>query len=260
MSCTQRPVSTVPPLSRSSVHERVDEAGAASFHDRPPAGVRHDGKEDAEGGGERGVERQHGVGADSRQEALCLVGREPPGEMGDRRQSGQAEAGHDDRITRRGPEGCEHRRNDGLGRLDQRPEEAGVLGAVLAEMRRRCRQPCRRPPRQRLRSRGWAKATVGPAKLHADPFEAEVHEKRRQRRHGLHGRADVVVEARQSELLGSTAAARARRPLEDLNVKAAPSTSAAAKPFGPDPTTTTSGVPPAGPHNSSTNDSAATMT
>ncbi len=45
--------------------EGVDEPSAPAFHERPPAGVSGDCEEDAEGGRERRVERQHGVRPDS---------------------------------------------------------------------------------------------------------------------------------------------------------------------------------------------------
>ncbi len=58
---------------------------------------------------------------------------------------------------------------------------------------------------------------LGPAKLHAEPLEVELEEERREGCHGLDGRADVVVEPRQGELLGSTPSARDGRPLEHLH-------------------------------------------
>ena len=113
--------------------ECVDEASTPSFHERPPPGVSDDGEKDAEGSRERCVEREHGVCADPGQEALGLVGREPPDEVGDRRHSSHCEAGHGDRVTRGVPERCEHSRDNRRGRLDQRSEQAEVLGAVRAQ-------------------------------------------------------------------------------------------------------------------------------
>jgi len=61
---------------------------------------------------------------------------------------------------------------------------------------------------------------LGPQQLHAEPLEVEIEEERRQGRHGLDCRADVVVEPRQGELRGSATSAGDAGPLEHLHAQA----------------------------------------
>ena len=66
-------------------HERVDQASAATFDDRPPSDVRRHRQEEPERRRHRRGEREHRVRAGARDQRLALGRREPLCQMRRRR-------------------------------------------------------------------------------------------------------------------------------------------------------------------------------
>ena len=74
-------------------HQRIGQPAAASLHHRPAHRVRRHRQEQPEGAGHWRTEREHRVRGHAAQQRTGLLGAEPLGQPGNRRQASQAEPG-----------------------------------------------------------------------------------------------------------------------------------------------------------------------
>ena len=201
--------------------ERLRQPLRAAARDRPADGMRAHHQHDAEGGANGRSQRQHRVGAAPGQQragALALEARAGKGLRGADR--AEAEAGQQQRMARRA-QGREQLAEERLRLAHERFEQPAVGIPVGAEPGRgRRHRPLQHHGRavvERVRER-----RPGVDRLEAVLGQRQPAQERRGERQRVDGRAGVVDEARQRQLVGAAAAADRRLPLEHGN----PATSA----------------------------------
>ena len=159
------------------------------------------------GSRERGAERQHRVGGGAGQQTPGLVGPEAPGQLGGGQQPGQAQAGHGQRVPGRGAQRGQHGRQDLVDVPGERGEEAAVGPGIGAQGGRgvvhRAPDGAGAPAVERVGESHGRRQQLDPSGRQVDALE----ERRRQHQR-VDGRAHVVQEARQGQLLGAAATAR----------------------------------------------------
>ena len=171
-------------------------------------------EEPSEGGGERAVEGEEGVGGAPCEEAPGSPGREPTGGEGRRQCRVEPEAGEGDGVARDAHEGAEdmvlEKRPVGRHTVEDPPvgrtvlpETGGGLGDGAVD-----------------ENRLLVLEGVGESHGSVNPFEpvigeGEGAEERRSGGEGVDGRADVVMEAREGELAGAGTSADLVGALDD---------------------------------------------
>ena len=193
---------------------RVGDRRAPAPGQRPAAVMGEGEQEQPDPGGGRGGQRQHRVGGGSRQQRPRPLGSEPAGDRGRRPRAGEEERGQRGRWPRRAAQAGQDRRGQVRAPGGQRADEAPVGGRVRAEAGRGPGDGAgdHRGPAavERVRERH-----LGVAEGHAAPGQPEPAEERRGQRERVRGRAGVVPEPGQGQLLGAASAAGDRRALDD---------------------------------------------
>lgn len=198
-----------------------DGLGAAAGHG-PAAGVRGQGEDQAYGAGGEAAERGHDVRDEPGEEGLGLLVAEAAHQPGRRGQTDKTEPGQRDRVAgqrcqRQGHEVPGQRVPPGQEALDQPAVRAGVArsegGGGLAD---RAGQHGGRAVGERVRH-----GQPGMQPLQAVPLQGEASEGGRVDTERVRGRARVVPEAGQGQLLRARSAAHGALRLEHGDREAA---------------------------------------
>jgi hypothetical protein len=202
-------------VTQGSRH-RVGDPGTPARHHRPAHRVRQPGQHQPHAGGGHRGERHHGVSRGAGQDRAGLVGVPAPGHHRGGQDRAAAEVRGGERVGRRGAQ----RGQDGLADLvhvgGQGAEQAAVGAFVGAEAGGRLGY---RPGHHRgpAAVEGVRELDLGEGQLDPALGQAEALEERRGDGERVGGRADVVPEAGQRQLLGPAAAADRRRALDELH-------------------------------------------
>ena len=152
--------------------------------------------------------------SDAGQERFCLLGFEPAHQPLHGHQTGEAEPCHRHRVTGNGPQRTQYIVGDGLAVADQWLHEAPVGRPVGSERRHRLVERPKGSHRVAPVD-GLGERHRGLAEDVTQTIEGRLTEERGQEHHGVDGRADVVAEAGQGQLLGPASAPGSLGPFDN---------------------------------------------
>src|SRR5438105_7089686 len=187
--------------------ERIGDALGPTAWQRPVRHVRHHREHEAEGRGERSVERQHRMRREAgEQSSRAHAAERHASEEARGERAGKAEPRHDEGMPRNADERSERVRGEIVPLRYEWRDQPSIRARVGAEVRRR------RIDRALEKNRGAVIERVRERRGRLDPFqslarEIELAKERRRGAQRMERRADIVHEPREGQLGGAAAAA-----------------------------------------------------
>ena len=194
---------------------------APSLDDGPAGAVPECREQEAEGRGQGGRERLHGVRRRAGQQGPGRIGVEAACRVLHRRRPHEREAGEGQRVPREAAHRAQDVGHDAVQPVHQGPHQVPVGRGVPAEVRGRLADvPVQRggPPTAERMGEGH----LGLAQHDPEAGQVERAEEGRGHQRRVHRRAHVVTEAVEGERLRAGPAPDGGLPLEDLHPEAGP--------------------------------------